>query len=73
MKSYDLLMLSEEQIEDMVQSGVFNTIIQGYCITAMKQAGFTEADIEKLDFPYLFDSTTAWSARKAAQKHFNNF
>ena len=68
MNNYDLLKLSEEQVEDMVQSGVFNTIIQGYCITAMKQAGFKESDIEKLDFSYLFDSTTAWSARKAAKE-----
>lgn len=34
---------------------------------AMLQAGFNDEDIAKIDFPHLFDSISAYEARKAGQ------
>lgn len=62
----DIIKMKPSEVEDLVQSGMFNTIIQGYCIMAMKQAGFTQDEIDRLDFVYLFDSISAWEARRAA-------
>ena len=41
--------------------------LQGYTIMALLQAGFTNEDIAKIDFPHLFDSISAYEARKAGQ------
>lgn len=67
MRFDELLQLTQTDIESMVQSGIFNQIIQGYCIMAMKQAGFTQQEIERLDFCHLFDSISAWDAARAAE------
>jgi len=67
MRFDELLQLTQTDIENMVQSGIFNQIIQGYCIMAMKQAGFTQREIEQLDFCHLFDSISAWDAAQAAK------
>lgn len=67
MRFDELLKLTQTDIENMVQSGIFNQIIQGYCIMAMKQAGFTQQEIERLDFCHLFDSISAWDAARAAK------
>ena len=53
-----------EEIDVMANSGMFNTIIKGYVALAMEQAGFTQDDISKLDFYYLFDTKTATEARE---------
>lgn len=53
-----------EEIDAMANSGMFNTVIKGYVALAMEQAGFTQEDISKLDFYYLFDTKTATEARE---------
>ncbi len=62
----ELVQMTDEQREEIINSGLFNTTIQGYCIMAMKQAGFTQEEVDRLDFVHLFDSISAWEARKAA-------
>lgn len=62
----ELARLSEDEREEIISSGFFNTIIQGYCIMGMKQAGFTDSEVARVDFVHLFDSITAWEARRAA-------
>lgn len=62
----ELVSMSDEEREEIINSGLFNTMIQGYCILAMKQAGFTQEEVDRLDFVHLFDSISAWEARKAA-------
>lgn len=62
----ELVQMTDEQREEIINSGLFNTIIQGYCIMAMNQAGFTQEEVDRLDFVHLFDSISAWEARKAA-------
>ena len=61
----ELLKLSNEEREEIIQSGFFNAYIEGYCIKAMQKAGFSRSDIEKLDFHYLFDTVSAADAKKA--------
>ena len=63
---YDALRMTNEEAEELVDSGRFNSIIEGYCIMAMKQAGFSKEEIARLDFGYLFDSIAAGEARSAA-------
>lgn len=62
----ELVQMTDEQREEIINSGLFNPIIQGYCIMAMNQAGFTQEEVDRLDFVHLFDSISAWEARKAA-------
>lgn len=66
MRFEDLVSMTDDQREEIINSGLFNTIIQGYCIMAMKQAGFTQDEVDRLDFVHLFDSISAWEARLAA-------
>lgn len=60
----DMVNKTPEEIDVMANSGMFNTIIKGYVALAMEQAGFTQDDISKLDFYYLFDTKTATEARE---------
>lgn len=62
-----LLKLTQKEKDEIIDSGLFNTTIQGYTIMAMLQAGFTDEDIAKINFPHLFDSISAYEARKAGQ------
>ncbi len=57
--------MNREDIDDLVNSGILNPVIEGYCVMAMKQAGFTQAEIDRIDFNYLFDSISAEDARQA--------
>lgn len=59
---------SKSEINEMCDSGMFNSIIEGYCIVAMKNAGFAEGEVEKLKFGCLFDEISAEEARKAKEK-----
>lgn len=66
MNIYDAHKLTNEEAEELVDSGRFNAIIEGYCVKAMKQAGFSKEEIARLDFRYLFDTVAAGEARSAA-------
>lgn len=66
MSFYNALNMTNEEAEELVDSGRFNAIIEGYCVLAMKQAGFSKEEIARLDFGYLFDSIAAGEARSAA-------
>lgn len=66
---YYILNKSEEEINELANSGIFNEIIKGYCILAMKDAGYTNEDIKKLDFNSLFDETLAGEARAKAKEY----
>lgn len=63
----ELIAMTDAEREEIINSGLFNTMIQGYCILAMKQAGFSQKEVDRLDFVHLFDSVSAWEARQAAK------
>lgn len=65
---YYILNKTEEEINELANSGMFNEIIKGYCILAMKRAGYTNEDIKKLDFNSLFDEILASEARSKAKE-----
>lgn len=65
---YYILNKTEEEINELANSGMFNEIIKGYCILAMERAGYTNEDIKELDFNSLFDETLAGEARAAVKK-----
>lgn len=65
---YYILNKTEEEINELANSGMFNEIIKGYCILAMERAGYTNEDIKELDFNSLFDETLAGEARVAVKK-----
>lgn len=43
---YYILNKKEEEINELVNSRMFNEIIKGYCILAMQDAGYTTEDIK---------------------------
>ena len=51
---------SEEEINAMCDTGMFNEIIQGYCVLALKQLGLSSKEV---DFRSIFDEFTAYDAR----------
>lgn len=67
----NLINKSEEEIADMIDTGVMNSFIKAYAVIAMKDAGFKVKDIKKLDFSYIFDFTTALEAKRKADKILN--
>lgn len=65
---YYILNKTEDEINELANSGMFNEIIKGYCILAMQRADYATEDIKKLDFMSLFDETLASETRSAAEK-----
>lgn len=65
---YYILNKSEEEINELANSGMFNEIIKGYCILAMQRSGYTTEDIKKIFFMALFDEVLAGEARATAEK-----
>lgn len=59
----NLVTKSEEEINAMCDCGVFNNIIKGYAIIAMKQVGVTKEQIKNVDFYHIFDEINAYEAR----------
>jgi CheY-specific phosphatase CheX len=59
---------SVEERDEMINSGMFNSIIAGYAILAMEHAGFTAKDIAKINFYHLFDTVSATEARQRASE-----
>lgn len=51
-----------------MDSGIFNTMIEGYLIMAMEDAGFSKGEISRIQFTRLFDNATAADALNAAYK-----
>lgn len=64
----DLINKSEEEIADMIDSGMMNSFIEAYAVIAMQDAGFKVKDIKKLDFSYIFDFYGAKEAKNKANK-----
>ena len=46
---------SDEEINVMVKTGAFNTIIKGYARIAMRDAGFSPEEIARLNFETVFN------------------
>ncbi len=57
-------MKGTEEINAIANTGMFNDIIEGYCVIAMKEAGMTLEQIKKVDFNHIFDTTNAFEARQ---------
>ena len=57
----DMVSKSEEEINAMCDTGMFNEIIKGYCIIALERLGMSDKDF---DFRILFDEINAYEARK---------
>lgn len=57
---------TEEEINIMANSGMFNSIIEGYCKIVAKDLGVKEEDIEDYNFYSLFDMVSAEEARLKA-------
>jgi hypothetical protein len=56
---------NKEEINVMANSGMFNSIIEGYCRLAFEQVGLSAEDVS---FYHLFDLYTAEDARKKAEE-----
>lgn len=63
-----ILSLSQAEKEKLMDSGIFNTMIEGYLIMAMEDAGFSKEEISRIQFTRLFDNATAADALNAAYK-----
>lgn len=61
----ELMTKSKEDIENMVNTGFFNEIIQGYAIGAMERAGLSNEEQKKVigSFSSVFDDVKAGEAR----------
>lgn len=55
---------SESEINTMANSGMFNSIIEGYCKIVAKDLGVSEKAINDYNFFKLFDMIPAEEARK---------
>lgn len=64
----EMLKKSGEEINDICNSGMFNSIIKGYCIIVCKELGVSDKAINDYNFNELFDCVSAEQARKQAEK-----
>ncbi|MDD2414583.1 MAG: hypothetical protein PHI94_05370 [Eubacteriaceae bacterium] len=66
----ELMDKSDEELIMMINSGVFNKIIEGYGAKAMEFAGFEKEDVQKVKaiFPYVFDSVLADEAMEIGKE-----
>lgn len=60
----DMVGKSEEEINAMADTGMFNDIIKGYCLIALERLGLSDKDF---DFRILFDEVNAYEAREAGR------
>lgn len=63
-----ILSLSQAEKEELIDSGIFNTVIEGYLIMAMEDAGFSKEEISRIQFARVFDNASAADALNAAYK-----
>lgn len=63
---FDMIQKSEEEINAMFNSGMFNEIAIGYAEIALQIMGYKKADLQKFEkqMKYAFDDFTADEARK---------
>lgn len=65
----EMLNTSEEKRCAMINSGMFNSIIQGYLVVTLKELGYSEEQIDeaaaRLQYG-IFDTVTADEAKKQA-------
>lgn len=53
-----------EEIDVMVKTGAFNTIIKGYARIAMRDSGFSPQEIARLNFEAVFNKYNLKEVRK---------
>lgn len=62
----DVICRNSKEINAMVDSGMFNSIIKGYAVLAMRAAGLAENQIKAVNFNDIFDTVNAAEAREGA-------
>lgn len=67
---FRLVLMSEQAINSIVDTGFFNEIIKGYLVAAMKNMDFERSLIQKtaVTLDDIFDEMDADAARKAYRK-----
>ena len=67
---FEMIQKTEEEINDMFNSGMFNSLAIGYSKIALKSMGKTDEEIRKFEteMNYTFSEYDAKEARKAYQK-----
>lgn len=61
-------MKPESHYNDIVDSGMFNSIIEGYILLAMDELGIELKNGQRRVIPYLFDTYNAQDARNRAKR-----
>lgn len=64
----ELIKKSEEEIVNMINSGVMNSYIEAYAVVARKEVGFSIKEIKRLDFNSVFDFYGTKEAKNKANK-----
>lgn len=67
----EMFLKSKAQINEMCDSGMFNSIIEGYTIFAMQKLGIEDGVIKRINFDALFDRVNANTARKTKSEFWN--
>lgn len=62
------LSLSEQEKEQIINTGVFNNIIEAYARIAMKEAGMKISDIKQVDIRSIISDMTAHEALEKSNK-----
>lgn len=63
---------SEEELNEIINTGMFNSIIEGYLIITLKGLGASNEDIKKarIELKAVLDETTAGEARQATESNY---
>ena len=65
----EMIAASDEKRCEMINTGMFNSIIQGYLVATMENMGYSKEDIQKAAYELyhnIFDSMNAGEAKEKA-------